>query len=69
MWCGYCCGYCCGTPEEVFRGGMYGPSPWTRRWGHWLGRPTKAERKEWLEVHKKRLQEELTDVEEQLGDL
>jgi len=69
LW-GCCCGgCCCGGPEQAFRSGVYGPPPWAHRWGRWYGWPTKAERKEWLEEHKKRLQEELSDVEEELGKL
>jgi hypothetical protein len=31
--------------------------------------PTKAERKEWLEARKRRLQERLADTDEELGKL
>jgi hypothetical protein len=37
--------------------------------GRWYGRPTTGKRKEWPEEHTKRLQEELADVEEELGEL
>jgi hypothetical protein len=33
------------------------------------GGPTKAERKEWLEAFKKHLEERLSDVNEEIGEL
>lgn len=55
----------------------YGPPPWAG-WQDWergprhgwrYDEPTKAERKESLEVFKKHLEERLSDVSEELGKL
>lgn len=65
MWCS-CCAE---VPAFVPRGRAYGPSPWAWRWGSPFWEPTKAERREWLEAYKKRLQEQLADVDDDLGKL
>lgn len=62
--------HCWHEPEFApgpMRGWMrgYGPPPWA--WC-WYG-PTKAERKEWLEALKKRLEERLADINEELSKL
>jgi len=65
MWC-----RCCGdVPVFAPRGREYGPPPWAWRWGSPFWEPTKAERREWLEAYKKRLQEHLTDVDDELSKL
>ena len=61
---------CCGT-----EGPAYGP-PWARRWGPppwaawgpgWAQAPTRRERKAGLEEAKRRLGEQLADINEELG--
>lgn len=67
--CRCCSGSPAGPEGEAFRGRMCGPAPWAPRWRHGYERPTKAERKEWLEEQKRRLQEELSEVDDELGKL
>lgn len=61
---------CCADVVESAPGGrVYGPPPWAG-YGDWpVVGPTKAERREWLEAHKKRLQERLSDVDDELNKL
>ncbi len=48
----------------------YGPPPWAGYWGGPFAEPpTKAERKEWLEARRERLQERLADVDDELSKL
>lgn len=61
---------CCGEISESASGGReYGPPAWAGRWDWLLGEPTKGERREWLEAYKKRLQERLADVDDELNKL
>ncbi len=63
-----CC--CADVTEFAPRERGYGPPPWAGYWGGPFAEPpTKAERKEWLEARRKRLQERLADVDDELGKL
>jgi len=62
--------WCCEeVVEPAFGRRVYGPPPWVG-YGDWpMVGPTKAERREWLEAHEKRLQERLADIEDELNKL
>ncbi len=64
------CRCCADVVEFATRERGYGPPPWAGcRGGSFAEPPTKAERKEWLEARRKRLQERLADVDDELNKL
>jgi hypothetical protein len=58
---------CCEDVDLAPRRRVYGPPPWAGYWAWPVVGPTKAERREWLQAHKKRLQERLADIDEELS--
>jgi hypothetical protein len=62
--------WCCADISEFALERRYGPPPWAGCWGGPFAEPpTKAEHKDWLEARRKRLQERLADVDDELSKL